>query len=83
MLLRSLLTVSMTSSEYAVKEHSVADTHLILHGVKITHPNRLVFEEGKITKGDVARYYAAVAPSLLRNTKSPSYCREMSKRSQS
>ena len=59
-------TVSMTSSEYAVKEHSIADTHLILHGVKITHPNRLVFEEGKITKGDVARYYAAVAPSLLR-----------------
>jgi bifunctional non-homologous end joining protein LigD len=39
---------------------------LILHGVKITHPDRIVFEEGKITKGDVARYYAAVAPLLLR-----------------
>jgi bifunctional non-homologous end joining protein LigD len=39
---------------------------LILHGVTITHPGRIVFEEGKITKGDVARYYAAVAPFLLR-----------------
>jgi bifunctional non-homologous end joining protein LigD len=38
---------------------------LILHGITITHPDRIVFEEGKITKGDVARYYAAVAPFLL------------------
>jgi bifunctional non-homologous end joining protein LigD len=37
--------------------------------VKITHPDRLVFEEDKITKGDVARYYAAVAPFLLREIK--------------
>jgi bifunctional non-homologous end joining protein LigD len=38
---------------------------LLLHGVRITHPERVVFEEGSITKGDVARYYAAVAPHLL------------------
>jgi bifunctional non-homologous end joining protein LigD len=38
---------------------------LTLHGVTITHPDRLVFEEGAITKGEVARYYAAVAPLLL------------------
>jgi bifunctional non-homologous end joining protein LigD len=38
---------------------------LILHGITITHPDRIVFEDGKITKGDVARYYAAVAPFLL------------------
>ena len=50
----------------AVKDTPIADKHLVLHGVKITHPDRVVFEEGKITKGDVARYYAAVAPSLLR-----------------
>ena len=49
-----------------VKDNPIADKHLIVHGVKITHPDRIVFEEGKITKGDVARYYAAVAPSLLR-----------------
>ncbi|MBD0316579.1 MAG: hypothetical protein ICV75_07800, partial [Nitrospiraceae bacterium] len=39
---------------------------LLLHGVRITHPSRVVFEEGNITKGDVARYYASVAPLLLR-----------------
>jgi bifunctional non-homologous end joining protein LigD len=48
-----------------VKDTPIADKHLVLHGVKITHPDRVVFEEGKITKGDVARYYATVAPSLL------------------
>lgn len=39
---------------------------LILHGVTITHPDRIVYQEGRITKGEVARYYAAVAPLLLR-----------------
>lgn len=38
---------------------------LVLHGIRITHPDRIVFEEGPVTKGDVARYYAAVAPLLL------------------
>lgn len=42
------------------------DDELILHGVRITHPDRVVYEEGQITKGEVARYYAAVAPILLR-----------------
>lgn len=49
-----------------MKAKPIGDKDLILHGVKITHPDRIVFEERKITKGDVARYYAAVAPFLLR-----------------
>jgi bifunctional non-homologous end joining protein LigD len=49
-----------------VRKLPIAQEGLILHGVTITHPDRMVFEEGKITKGDVARYYAAVAPFLLR-----------------
>lgn len=48
-----------------MKKTSVDQSALILHGVTITHPDRLVFEEGAITKGEVARYYAAVAPFLL------------------
>jgi bifunctional non-homologous end joining protein LigD len=44
----------------------MAQQGLVLHGVNITHPDRIVFEEESITKGDVARYYAAVAPLLLR-----------------
>src|SRR5689334_8904616 len=47
------------------KTRTIAQHHLALHGVTITHPDRMVFEEGQITKGDVARYYAAVAPVLL------------------
>ena len=41
----------------------------MLHGVHITHPDRIVFEDGSLTKGDVARYYAEVAPLLLRDIK--------------
>jgi bifunctional non-homologous end joining protein LigD len=53
-----------------VKKSTSAHEDLSLHGVKITHPNRIVFQEGAITKGEVARYYAAVAPFLLREIKS-------------
>lgn len=38
---------------------------LILHGVKITHPDRVISETGQVTKGDLAGYYAAAAPFLL------------------
>ena len=52
------------------KKHTDAQEDLILHGVRITHPDRMVSEQGPITKGDVARYYAAVAPFLLREIQS-------------
>jgi len=48
------------------KKSTLAQEVLVLHGVKITHPDRIVFEDGNVTKGDVARYYAGVAPLLLR-----------------
>jgi bifunctional non-homologous end joining protein LigD len=48
-----------------MKSKASARNELILHGVKITHPDRLMFEEEGITKGDVAVYYATVAPFLL------------------
>ena len=38
---------------------------LVVLGVKITHPARVISEENKITKGDLAEYYAAVAPFML------------------
>ena len=49
-----------------MKRHDNPQENLILHGVRITHPDRVVFEDGDISKGDVARYYSAVAPWLLR-----------------
>ena len=42
---------------------------LVLHGIHITNPDRIVFHESMISKGDVARYYAAVAPLLLQEIK--------------
>jgi bifunctional non-homologous end joining protein LigD len=52
--------------ELPMKKQKPVQDNLVLHGVTITHPDRVVFENG-ITKGDVARYYAAVAPLLLQD----------------
>lgn len=38
---------------------------LALHGINITHPDRVISETGHVTKGDLAKYYAAVAPFML------------------
>jgi bifunctional non-homologous end joining protein LigD len=37
----------------------------VLHGLTITHPARIISEIGHITKGELAEYYAAVAPLML------------------
>ena len=38
---------------------------LVLHGIAITHPGRVISETGHITKGELAEYYAAIAPQIL------------------
>lgn len=38
---------------------------LIVSGVAITHPDRVISETGHVTKGQLAEYYSAVAPFLL------------------
>jgi len=38
---------------------------LVLHGVKITHPERVISDTGHVTKGELAEYHAAVAPFML------------------
>lgn len=35
------------------------------HGIKITNPDRVIDETGKVTKGDLAEYYATVAALML------------------
>ena len=40
---------------------------LTLHGIPITHPDRVISEVGNITKEELAQYYAAVAPHMLRD----------------
>ena len=38
---------------------------LVLGGITITHPDRVISDAGHITKGELAEYYAGVAPILL------------------
>lgn len=38
---------------------------LVLEGITITHPDRVISDAGKVTKGELAEYHAAVAPLLL------------------
>jgi len=38
---------------------------LMLAGIAITHPDRVISETGHVTKGEVAEYYAAVAALIL------------------
>ena len=38
---------------------------LVLSGISITHPDRVISETGHITKGELAEYYAAIASLIL------------------
>jgi bifunctional non-homologous end joining protein LigD len=38
---------------------------LNLHGIAITHPDRVISEAGHVTKGQLAEYYASIAPFML------------------
>jgi bifunctional non-homologous end joining protein LigD len=38
---------------------------LVLQGVNITHPSRVISRTGHVTKGELAEYHAAVAPFML------------------
>ena len=38
---------------------------LVLYGLTITHPARIISEIGQVSKGELAEYYAAVAPWML------------------
>ena len=38
---------------------------LTVGGISITHPDRVISETGHITKGELAEYYAGVAPLIL------------------
>jgi DNA primase len=38
---------------------------LVLEGITITHPERVISDIGHITKGELAEYYSAVASRIL------------------
>jgi bifunctional non-homologous end joining protein LigD len=47
------------------KETPVRADSLTIAGIAITHPDRVISGTGHITKGELAEYYAGVAPLLL------------------
>ena len=49
----------------AAASNGKAHAATIFGGVRLTHPDRLVFPDEKITKSDLAGYYTAVAPYML------------------
>lgn len=46
-------------------EKPAAASGLVLQGITITHPDRVISETGHVTKGDLAEYFDAVAPFML------------------
>lgn len=54
-----------TSAEEAEKTMKAMENDLIIEGVKITHPDKILFDDPIITKADVIRYYEKVAERML------------------
>ncbi|HHU06364.1 MAG TPA: DNA ligase D [Clostridiales bacterium] len=53
-----------TSEEPEIKAEAKGDG-LIIEGVRISSPDKVIFEEPEITKAEVVRYYAEVAERML------------------
>jgi bifunctional non-homologous end joining protein LigD len=47
------------------KAENLSTNSLVIQGVKITNPNKVLFENPTITKEDVIRYYAEVSERML------------------
>ena len=54
-----------TLSSDGQKSSRPGQRQVIVAGITITHPDRIISDVGNITKGQLAEYYGAVAPYLL------------------
>ena len=54
------------SSKKSDRQKSDSDRLDVL-GVSVSHPDRVIFKNTNITKGDLAEYFAAVAPWILKD----------------
>ena len=53
----------MTSAH--TRSRAPKNDHAMVAGVRVTHPDRVVYPDQGVTKGALARYYAAVAEHIL------------------
>lgn len=54
------------SSAWETKETMKTNTnHIMIQGIKITNPDKVIFEDAEITKEDVVRYYQEVSERML------------------
>lgn len=51
--------------EQDMKEQSMSGGGMIIEGIKISSPDKVIFENPTITKADVVRYYASVSERML------------------
>jgi bifunctional non-homologous end joining protein LigD len=58
-------TTRKVSGDNEDKPRKKDDGALIVEGIKITHPDKVMFIDPVITKADVIRYYEKVAPRML------------------
>src|SRR5205085_8042385 len=55
------LTVANNGSEKPQKDR------LDVLGVSVSHPDRVIFKDNGVTKGELAQYYGAVAPWIMKD----------------
>jgi len=58
-------TLQKSSEEELERPMDSNDKNIIIEGVKITSPDKVMFDDPAITKEDVIRYYAQVAARML------------------
>ena len=51
----------------AISPKEKKDEPLDVLGVGISHPDRIIFEDVGVTKGQLAEFYAAASPWMLKN----------------
>lgn len=59
------MAVSRPQKRTAAKSATRRDPSSLAAGVHITHPERVIYPENEITKGDLAAYYALIAERML------------------
>lgn len=54
-----------TAAQGEEGESAVKDNNLVIEGIKISNPDKVIFAHSGITKGDVVSYYAQIAERML------------------